>query len=82
MPWLQLMERSGLLVAVLDRDGRILFASQSLRAACGFADEGLQGRDWLSTCLADRAEAKRTVREREMQLSGTVERGAGLLETD
>jgi hypothetical protein len=30
MPWLQLMERSGLLVAVLDHEGRILFASQSL----------------------------------------------------
>jgi PAS domain S-box-containing protein len=51
MPWLQLMERAGLLVAVLDHDRRILFASQSLCAACGCPDEGLQGRDWLSTCL-------------------------------
>ncbi len=51
MPWLQLMERSGLLFAVLDHDGRILFASKSLAAACGCPDEGLQGRDWLTTCL-------------------------------
>ena len=45
------MERSGLLVAVLDHDGRILFASQALCAACGRTDEELRGQDWLSSCL-------------------------------
>ena len=62
-PWLELLERSGLLVAMLDREGRILFASQSLCAACGCADEGLQGRDWLTACLpadekVERAQAR------------------------
>jgi PAS domain S-box-containing protein len=53
------MEHSGLLVAVLDHDGRFLFASHSLCEACGCPEEGLRGRDWLTTCLPDDATFER-----------------------
>jgi len=49
------MERSGLLVAVVDHDGRILFAGGALCAACGCPEGGLQDRDWLTTCLSAEA---------------------------
>ncbi len=65
-------EIAGVLMVVIDADGRITAINKKCLEVLGFAEEELLGRDWFGTCLPERLRQPVLAGFRAM-MAGTVE---------